>query len=139
MKKIIKFVFFAVVVGLLISGYYYNKLKKEFNVKTISIFQTGVYSNYEEASISSNSKNKIFYDGNFYHIYDSVVASKDAKEKMMKYYKNNNIEYYIKEKYVSINLYDDILKYSKLIELSDNKSIELINNVILEKYGDDII
>ena len=36
-------------------------------------------------------------------------------------------------------LYDDILKYSKLIELSDNKSIELINKVILEKYGDDII
>ena len=139
MKKIIKFIFLAVVVGLIISCYYYQKLKTEFNVKVISIFQTGVYSSYEEAANSSNSKNKIFYDGNLYHVYDSVVASNDAKEKMIKYYKNNNVEYFVKEKYVSINLYDDILKYSKLIELSDNKSIELINKVILEKYGDDII
>ena len=79
------------------------------------------------------------YDGNLYHVYDSVVSSNSAKEKMISYYKNNNIEFYIKEKYVTMNLYDDIDKYSKLIEISDSKALEVINKTLLEKYGDDIV
>lgn len=139
MKKVLIFVFSAVIVGLIISGYFYKKVKEEINVKVISIFQTGVYATYDEALSFSDSKNKIFYDGKLYHVYDSLVSSDKAKEKMIDFYTNKNIDYYVKEKYVSLSLYNDIDKYSKLIELSDNKTIELINNAMLEKYGEDIL
>lgn len=139
MKKVLIFLISSVLVGLLISLYYYHELKSEINVKVISIFQTGVYANYDEALLSSDSKTKIFYDGKLYHVYDAIVSNGDAKEKMINFYKQNNIEYYVKDKYVDQNLYNEIDKYSKLIEMSDSDALKIINKTVIEKYGDEII
>jgi hypothetical protein len=139
MKKFIIYILSAVSIGLLISFYYYSMLKEEINVKVISVFQTGVYSNYDEALIASDSKSKIFYDGKLYHIYDSIVSDDDSKTKMINYYKQNNIEYYIKEKYVNTNLYESINKYSELIKISDDDTLKIINRQIVEKFGDEVI
>ena len=129
----------ATLVGVLISYVFYTKVRGEINVKEISVFQTGVYSSYDEALISSDSKSKIFYDGKLYHVYDSIVSSKEAKDKMVNFYNQNNIEYYIKEKYVNLNLYESIDKYSKLIEISDNDALKIINKTVVEKFGGDIV
>lgn len=139
MKKILIFITLAISLGLLISFYYYNVLKNNINIKVISIFQTGVYSSYDEALIASDSKSKIFYDGKLYHIYDSIVSDKTSKEKMINFYKENNIDYYIKEKYVNTSLYENINKYSELIKISDDESLKIINKQIIEKYGDEVI
>ena len=58
---------------------------------------------------------------------------------MINYYKENNIDYYVKEKYVNTALYDNINKYSELINISDDESLKIINKQIIEKYGDEII
>lgn len=139
MKKILFFLTLAVSIGLGISGYYYHMLKEKINVKVISIFQTGTFSNYDEAMLSSDSKAKIFYDGKIYHVYDSIVSSKKAKSKMIDFYDKNNIKYDVKEKYVSNNIYNSIDSYSKLIELSDNETLKIINKQVIDKYGADII
>ena len=139
MKKFLKFTLSAVFIGCLISYYFYLKLEEKIDVEKISIFQTGVYSDYNEALLSSDSKNKIFYDGKLYHVYDSIVSSEDAKEKMINFYKNNNIKYYVKTKYVSKETYDSLSKYSDLIEMSDNDTLKLINKQVIEKYGADIV
>ena len=129
----------ATLIGVLISYIFYSKVKGELNVKEISVFQTGVYSSYDEAMLSSDSKSKIFYDGKLYHVYDSIVSSKEAKDKMINFYKQNNIEYYVKAKYVNLNVYENIDKYSKLIEMSDNDALKIINKTVVEKFGGDII
>lgn len=139
MKKILIYILAAVAIGLLISYYYYDMLKEKINVKVISVFQTGVYSNYDEALIASDSKSKIFYDGKLYHIYDSIVSDNDSKSKMIKFYKENNIEYYVKDKYVNIDLFDNINKYSELIKISDNETLKILNRQIVEKFGDEVI
>ena len=139
MKKWLLFISFAVCIGLFISGYYYHMLKEKINVKAISVFQIGTFSNYDEALLSSDSKTKIFYDGKLYHVYDSIVSSNEAKSKMISFYNKNNIKYDIKQKYVSNNIYDSIESYSKLIELSDIDALKIINKQVIEKYGADII
>ena len=139
MKKGLIFITLAVSIGLAISGYYYHMLKEKINVKVISVFQTGIYSNYDEAMIASDSKNKIFYDGKLYHVYDAIVTSDNAKKKLISFYNQNNIKFDIKEKYVSNNLFDNINSYSKLIEMSDNDALKIINKQVVEKYGADII
>ncbi len=133
------FVSGAVLVGFLISYYFYTVLSDKINVKVISIFQTGVYSNYDEALLACDSKNKIFYDGKLYHVYDSIVSSDKAKQRMIQFYENNNIEYYVKTKYVTEDMYDDISKYSTLIEMSDNDTLKIINKQVIEKYGADTV
>ena len=139
MKKMIIFVSSAIALGLLVSYYYYNVIKNNINVKVISVFQTGVYSSFDEALLASDNKNKIFYDGQLYHVYDAITSTKEAKAKMINYYKENNIDYYVKEKYVNTALYDNINKYSELINISDDESLKIINKQIIEKYGDEII
>lgn len=139
MKKMIIFVSSAIALGLLVSYYYYNVIKNNINVKVISVFQTGVYSSFDEALLASDNKNKIFYDGKLYHVYDAITSTKEAKAKMINYYKENNIDYYVKEKYVNTALYDNINKYSELINISDDESLKIINKQIIEKYGDEII
>lgn len=139
MKKIILFLSLALMVGGCISLYFYNILKDEINVKVISVFQTGVYSNFDEALASSDSKSKVFYDGKLYHVYDAITSNDDAKVLMMKYYNEKNIKYYIKNKYVSKSLYDDINKYSEILKLSDKDTLKIINKQVIEKFGDQVI
>ena len=139
MKKIFIFIISATIIGILLSLGFYLKIKNEVNIKAVSIFQTGVYSTYEEALNSCDSKTKIFYDGKLYHVYDSIVSSKDAKNKMIEFYKQNNIEYFVKEKYVNTNIFNDIDKYSKLIEMSDNEALKIINKTVIDKFGGDMV
>ena len=139
MKKILIFLCSAIGIGLLITYYYYNMLKEKIDVKVISIFQTGVYSNYDEALLASDSKSKIFYDGKLYHIYDAIVSDDSAKSKMINFYKSNNIDYYVKDKYVDLDVYEDISKYSELIKISDNETLKIINKQIVEKFGAEVI
>ena len=139
MKKVIFFIVIAITIGFSISGYYYHVLKEKLDVKTISVFQIGTYATYDEANIVCDSKNKIFYDGKLYHVYDSVVSSDKAKERLIKFYDNNNIKYNIKTRYVSRNTYNNIDNYSKLIEISDNEALKIINKQVIEKYGSDIL
>ena len=139
MKKFLKFALSAILIGCLISYYFYTKLEDKIDIEIVSIFQTGVYSEYNEALLSSDSKNKIFYDGKLYHVYDSIVATDSAKERMIEFYNNSNTKYYVKTKYVSKDTYEKLSKYSDLMEMSDSDTLKLINKQVVEKYGADIV
>ncbi len=139
MKKILLFVLAAIGIGVIISLYYYNNLKNTIEVKPITIFQTGVYSSYDSALAITGNKNKIYFDGNLYHIYDAIVSNEKSIRKMQKYYNENNIEYFKKEKFINEKLFEDIEKYSKLIDLSDDKTIKIINNQIISKFGAEVL
>lgn len=139
MRKVFTFLLTAVAVGGLTSLYYYSLLQSKVKVKVISVFQTGVFSNYDEALLASDSKNKIFFDGKLYHIYDSIVSDEETKEKMIDFYTSNNIDYYVKTKYVEDDVYEDINRYSELIRMSDNDTLKIINKQIVEKFGDIIV
>lgn len=133
------FLLCAILIGVGVAFYYYSMLQNSMNVKVISIFQTGVYSDYEQALLKSDSEDKIFYDGSLYHVYDAIVSSEEAKNKMISFYQANNIEYFVKEKYVDNATYNDINKYAELIKMSDEDTLKIINKQIVEKYGDEVL
>ena len=139
MKKIMTFLLTIGAIAGIASLYYYSLLQSDTNVKVISVFQTGVFSNYDEALLASDSKSKIFYDGKLYHVYDSIVSDEKSKEKMIDFYTSNNIDYYIKTKYVEDDVYNNINKYSELIKMSDDDTLKVINKQMIEKFGDIIV
>ena len=133
------FLLTVVVIGGITSLYYYSLVQSKVDVKVISVFQTGVFSNYNEALLASDSKSKIFYDGKLYHVYDSIVSDEQSKEKMIDFYTTNNIDYYVKTKYVEDDVYNNINKYSELIKMSDDDTLKVINKQMIEKFGDIIV
>ena len=139
MKKIMTFLLTVGAIAGIASLYYYSLLQSDANVKVISVFQTGVFSNYDEALLASDSKSKIFYDGKLYHVYDSIVSDEKSKEKMIDFYTSNNIDYYVKTKYVEDDVYNNINKYSELIKMSDDDTLKVINKQMIEKFGDIIV
>lgn len=139
MKKIVIFVLSASLIGGIIGIYYYTNVKYTFNIKEVFLFQTGVYSNYDKAMIASGDNKKIYFDGNLYHVYDSIVNTDNSKEKMVEYYNQNNIEYFIKAQLVNEDIFNELYKYSKLIEVSDTQTLKVINKQIIEKFGQKII
>ena len=139
MKKIMTFLLTIGAIAGIASLYYYSLLQSDANVKVISVFQTGVFSNYDEALLASDSKSKIFYDGKLYHVYDSIVSDEKSKEKMIDFYTSNNIDYYVKTKYVEDDIYNNINKYSELIKMSDDDTLKVINKQMIEKFGDIIV
>lgn len=139
MKKVMTFLLTVVVIGGITSLYYYSLVQSKVDVKVISVFQTGVFSNYNEALLASDSKSKIFYDGKLYHVYDSIVSDEQSKEKMIDFYTTNNIDYYVKTKYVEDDVYNNINKYSELIKMSDDDTLKVINKQMIEKFGDIIV
>lgn len=139
MKKIMTFLLTIGAIAGIASLYYYSLLQSDANVKVISVFQTGVFSNYDEALLASDSKSKIFYDGKLYHVYDSIVSDEKSKEKMIDFYTSNNIDYYVKTKYVEDDVYNNINKYSELIKMSDDDTLKVINKQMIEKFGDIIV
>ena len=139
MKKIMTFLLTIGAIAGIASLYYYSLLQSDTNVKVISVFQTGVFSNYDEALLASDSKSKIFYDGKLYHVYDSIVSDEKSKEKMIDFYTSNNIDYYVKTKYVEDDVYNNINKYSELIKMSDDDTLKVINKQMIEKFGDIIV
>ena len=139
MKKIMTFLLTIGAIAGIASLYYYSLLQSDANVKVISVFQTGVFSNYDEALLASDSKSKIFYDGKLYHVYDSIVSDEKSKEKMIDFYTSNNIDYYVKTKYVEDDVYNNINKYSELIKMSDDDTVKVINKQRIEKFGESIV
>jgi len=105
------------------------------SVDTIYLLETGIYSNIEEMKNNTKFTYYIYSeetDG--IHVY--VAITKDNKDKLINYYKNQNIEVTIRE--ITINnktfletlkQYDDLLKTTE-----ENKIIENIIYQVLSKY-----
>lgn len=140
MKKLIKIII-AFIVGIFI-GYYLcniNLLTNPFK-DTFKAFQIGVYTNYETANTyASKYKDSIVIkDDELFRVYAAILKDEKNIEKMSKYLYRNDIDYYLKDIYISdIELLSEIKEYENL--MNNNQTVFLeINKIIMEKYKESL-
>lgn len=138
MKKIILYLLMCSSIGLLLSYYMFIQYDTEEamnNVDTIYLLETGTYSNIDE--MKNNTKFTYYiYSEEIDGIHVYVAITKDNKDKLINYYKNQNIEVTTKEITITNKTFLETLKqYDELLKTTEEtKIIENIIYQVLSKY-----
>ena len=110
--------------------------KFSFNQKTfiVSIYQLGVYKNYDNALAKArNAKGAIIVNNDdTYQVIGAIASSKTSKDKISLLLKNENLDYYEKE----INLDAESKKTIDEYELLINKTDDL---EVLKKLNEQLL
>ena len=135
MKKIIK-VFIVFIIGCL-SGYYIcdNPLII-FNTPYMA-FEVGVYTNKEAANTIRSKYNSaiVVKDDELYRVYVSILKDETNIDKMSKYLKNNNVDFYKKEISISdINVKNKIDNYERIMNNNSEVVFLELNKLIIESF-----
>lgn len=146
MKKTLKTIFIAMLIGILLSSYifmeYKNKSTVSAKTKTIYLLQYGAYKSKDNMEEScKNIKNYFYYKENdLYHVLIGITLNKNLKDKIINAYEITS-EIYLKEITLSQNEFiEDLEKYDKLIKTTtDNEVIINAEKQILNKYEEIII
>lgn len=141
MKKNIILVLSSILLGVLFTFFILNKeniyAKEDY---TVYAFQTGAYSTYDKAYQNINNISSIIVsDNNLYKIYCAIYKDMDLVNKMLNYYRQKNINIYLKQIKVSANFLKALEKYEELLKkVDDNSTYEQINQSILNLYLESI-
>ena len=141
MKKNIKTIFIAIIVGFLLSSYvfgeYENKASAKATSKSIYLLQYGAYKSKENMEESCKNIQNYFYyiENNLYHVLIGITSDKTLKDKILSAYEiSDNV--YVKE----VNITEDefiqnLDQYDKLIKSTEDNLV-IINSEkqILTKY-----
>ncbi len=108
---------------------------KEGNIA--KAFQTGTYSDFEEASREAGLKKGIVVaDNDNYHVYVSILNNDNNIEKMANYLDDLHVYYYIKTIDIPDNFKDTLNKYEDLMKTSTSiVAFNQLNKKILEGYN----
>lgn len=134
LKKYIKILLISILFGSILAYFFYRDINKEIKAITkkeeiITLFQTGVFKDLNNAQKFANtfSSSYIYKDEDLYRVIIAISYHNESKIKLESIYKNDEIEYFLKEERVSKELIDKISNYEKIIIKSNKK--EVINNV----------
>ena len=134
MKKYLKIIIGAVLVGGIFAYILYIDIKKEVNAVTnttnkIYLFQVGVFKNEKNAlNYKNNFENSIiYYDKEYYRVLIAATTNNENKEKLINIYKKENINYFIKELTCKEELQKKLSNYELVLNETDSKKV--INNV----------
>ena len=134
MKKKFYLIIFAIFLGGVMAFITINKFS--FNQKTfiVSIYQLGVYKNYDNALAKArNAKGAIIVNNDdTYQVIGAIASSKTSKDKISLLLKNENLDYYEKE----INLDAESKKTIDEYELLINKTDDL---EVLKKLNEQLL
>ena len=134
MKKKFYLIIFAIFLGGVMALITINKFS--FNQKTfiVSIYQLGVYKNYDNALAKArNAKGAIIVNNDdTYQVIGAIASSKTSKDKISLLLKNENLDYYEKE----INLDAESKKTIDEYELLINKTDDL---EVLKKLNEQLL
>lgn len=134
MKKSISVILFAIISGIICAFLVFNNknniaYSKKMEEEYVYGFQMGVYNNYDNALVSSNRYNGIILNGNNkFYVYSVFIKNEGIKKKLEEYYKNLNINYYIKRIKVDSSLIDDTLEKKLNEEINENVLSLIVNN-----------
>ena len=134
MKKKFYLIILAIFLGGVMALITINKFS--FNQKTfiVSIYQLGVYKNYDNALAKAhNAKGTIIVNNDdTYQVIGAIASSKTSKDKISLLLKNENLDYYEKE----INLDAESKKTIDEYELLINKTDDL---EVLKKLNEQLL
>ena len=138
MKKNIILVLFSLISGVLFTIFILNKeniyAKEEYLVYA---FQVGAYESIDNARdmISKLPSGIPIKEDNLYKVYSAMYKDIDLVNKMITYFKDNNINIYLKTINVSKDFYYILDNYEKIISKTDDTTIyDKINQSILNTY-----
>ncbi len=141
MKKNAIMIIISITLGILFTIFVLNKENIYAKDKYIVYaFQTGVYDNIDNANnINLPAKITILED-NTYVVYTAIYKDLDIINKMLKYYKDNNIDVYLKQIKVTKDFYNILDNYEKLINKCNDSTLynqinQSILNLFMEKEG----
>lgn len=126
MKTYLKLVGGAVLIGGILAYLFYHDINKEVialenTENNLYLFQVGVFSNYDNALnfAPKYSSNIIYQADNFYRVL--TCATINNKDKMAKYYDENNVNYYIKKVTINDNFKKELINSDELLAKTNEK------------------
>ncbi len=138
MKKNIILILFSLISGVLFTIFILNKeniyAKEEYLVYA---FQVGVYESVDNAQdmISKLPSGISIKEDNLYRVYSAIYKDIDLVNKMITYFKDNNINIYLKTINVSKDFYYILDNYEKIISKTEDTAVyDKVNQSILNTY-----
>lgn len=138
MKKNILLVLFSLISGVLFTVFILNKeniyAKEEYLVYA---FQVGAYESVDNAQdiISKLPSGISIKEDNLYKVYSAIYKDIDLVNKMITYFKDNNINVYLKTINVSKDFYYILDNYEKIISKTEDTEVyDKVNQSILNTY-----
>ncbi len=134
MKKYLKILGFAVLIGGVIAFLFYQDINREVKAITkkdgvVKIFQVGVFKTLDNANNFANTfpSSYIYKTDDYYRVIIAVCYLEDACQKLETFYQNQGIDYYLKEVRLSKSFIEKLDNYEKIIVKSTKA--EVINNI----------
>ena len=138
MNKNIILVLFSLISGVLFTIFILNKeniyAKEEYLVYA---FQVGAYESIDNANdmISKLPSGISIKEDNLYKVYSAIYKDIDLVNKMITYFKDNNINIYLKTINVSKDFYYILDNYEKIISKTEDIAVyDKVNQSILNTY-----
>lgn len=136
MKKILLIVLLAVLVGSSFAIYMFMDIND--SVKSVIAtpntgvyaFQAGVFSVYENAQKVANQfeDSYIYQDDDKYRVFLAIYQDQEIVDHMSKYYKENNIDVYLKKINANNEFLDQLNKYEALLKETTDKNTYISAN-----------
>lgn len=146
MKKTLLTILGAILVGFGLGLFFFKKFDTNIealatSVKSIYAVQVGVYKNIDNAKdVANKMEGIVVLDNDYYRVYIDIIKDKEILNLREKYYKNNNINYYLKiinpskEFITKLDDYEIILKNTSI---SADK-IRIVREKILKEYQNEL-
>ena len=138
MKKVLIIILCALFLGGGIAWFLFNKIVLEDDVLSndeVTAFQVGVFSNYENAiRVAERNNGIVVSDSDLFRVYVAILYDDEAVSKMMNYYDNIGLNYYLKKIRVSSDFIESISSSEELLLKSSSDTYSVINLSVLEQY-----
>ena len=146
MKKTLLTILGAILVGFGLGLFFFKKFDTNIealatSVKSIYAVQVGVYKNIDNAKdVANKMEGVVVLDNDYYRVYIDIIKDKEILNSREEYYKNNNINYYLKiinpskEFITKLDDYEIILKNTSI---SADK-IKVVREQILKEYQNEL-
>lgn len=137
-KKKIMIILLAITIGGVLAFFTLSRIErknKTENVITLTVLQTGVFSDYENAVEQKESLNNaiILEDNGLYRVIVGASTNESGLSKIEKILESQKIHYYKKELTVLESDSEQFSKYNLLLEKANSEeSVLLLNQKILE-------
>ena len=126
MKKYLKILGVAVIIGGVIAYFFYYDINKEVRAiskkeEIVTLFQTGVFKDYNNATsfAATFPSSYVYKDSEYYRVIIAVCYHKETKLKLENIFNSEEIEYYEKEMRVNKDFIDKISNYETIILKSE--------------------
>lgn len=146
MKKTLLTILGAILVGFGLGLFFFKKFDTNIealatSVKSIYAVQVGVYKNIDNAKdVANKMEGIVVLDNDYYRVYIDIIKDKEILNLREEYYKNNNINYYLKIINPSKEFIDKLDDYEIILKntsISADK-IRVVREKILKEYQNEL-